>query len=185
MLDFIVIDPILALIFRLLLALVFASAVVHKLVEPRSFCEAVADYQLLPGILVTPFAAGFIVVECVTVIALMFPATTLHGSLFACGLLLVYTIAISCNLLRGRTSINCGCMGPAHVQELNGWLLLRNLPLLAIALVSGFPAYDRSLVVWDYATVIFAVMALGMLYVTMNHLLVNGPRLRALLVRHD
>ncbi len=182
---FFAIDPTLVLIFRLLLALVFASAVVHKLARPRSFRAAVADYQMLPGILVTPVAAGFIVIECVTVIALMVPATALHGSLFACGLLLVYTSAISCNLLRGRTSIDCGCMGPAHVQELNGWLLLRNLPLLAIALVSGFPAHNRSLVVWDYATVIFAVMALGMLYVTMNHLLVNGPKLRALLVRHD
>jgi hypothetical protein len=179
------IDPAVALIFRLLLALVFASAVLHKLIAPRLFRAAVRDYQMLPDMLVTPVAAGFILMECTTALALVVPVTAPFGVWGAAGLLLVYTGAIAFNLLRGRTHIDCGCMGPAHVQQLNAWLLLRNLPLLIMAWAAGLPVYDRGLLSWDYVTVIAAVMALGMLYVTMNQLLINAPGLRALLLRHD
>ncbi len=185
MFDLLTTDPAVALILRLLLALIFAGAVIHKITDPRAFRTAVDNYRMLPGLLVTPVSAGFIVVECALVIMLVVPATAVLGAQVACSLLLAYTGAITFNLLRGRTHIDCGCMGSAHTQRLTGWLLLRNLPLVLIALAAALPAHTRDLVTWDYATIVFAVMALGMLYITMNHLLVNGPKLQALLMRHD
>ncbi len=184
------IDPVMAMIFRLLLAGVFASAVYHKLVEPAAFRAVVSNYRLLPDSLVTAVAGGLVVLECITVIALLIPASGALGAWMACCLLLAYTLAITINLARGRTHMDCGCTGPARDPnaqggELSSWLLVRNLPLVAIALVAGFPVDPRSLLGWDFATIVFAVAALGMLYTTMNHLLTNGPVLRALLMRHD
>ncbi len=180
------IDPAVALIFRLVLAFVFVSAVLHKLSGQRTFYSVVNDYRLLPGGLVMPVAVGLIVLECVAIIALLVPVTAARGAQIAFGLLLLYSVAIGFNLARGRIHIDCGCMmGHRQGQELSGWLLLRNIPLVLIALAATVPEYDRGLVGWDYATVVCAVMALGMLYSTVNHLLANGPGLRAMLVRYD
>jgi len=178
------IDPAVTLIFRLVLAYVFAGAAWHKLHEPRSFHAAVGDYRMLPGIFVTPVAVGLVVAECMTVIMLLVPPTALIGTQIAGGLLLMYTVAILFNLARGRTDIDCGCMmGPA--RTLNGWLLARNLPLVLVALVAGLQEQSRNLVAWDFITVICAVTALVMLYSSANLLLANGSRLRALMVHHD
>jgi hypothetical protein len=174
------IDPAVELIIRLLLAFVFAGAVFHKLVEPRMFRDTLQEYGLLPGLLVTPVAAGLIVLECITVITLLVPVTMSVGAWLACALLLLYTLSIAINLLRGRTRIDCGCTG--FVQQggqLTGWLLARNLPLVCISFLGTLPVQHRELVAWDIAVVICASMALGMLYSSVNHLLVNGPRLRA------
>jgi uncharacterized membrane protein YphA (DoxX/SURF4 family) len=187
---FLSIDPAVALIFRLVLALVFASAVFHKLAKPMSFRTVVSNYRLLPDVLVTLSAAGLVVLEGLTVIALVVPVTASLGTWIACGLLLIYTVAITINLARGRTQIDCGCMGSFRSQdtqghELSRWLLVRNLSLLALALAASLPEDQRSLIGWDSVTIVFAVTALGMVYAAMNHLLATGPRLRALVTRHD
>ncbi|HJP03937.1 MAG: methylamine utilization protein MauE [Chromatiales bacterium] len=184
------IDPAVAMTCRLLLVLVFASAVCHKLAEPVSFRAVVGDYRLLPNSLVTVAAAGLVALECTTAITLLIPATAAFGAWIAFGLLLAYTFAITINLARGRTHIDCGCVGPARAPDTRGrklscWLLVRNLPLVLIALTATLPVDQRSLLVWDFATIFFAVMSLGMLYTTVNHLLTNAPVLRALVTRHD
>jgi uncharacterized membrane protein YphA (DoxX/SURF4 family) len=180
MLIFTSIDPTVELIIRLFLALVFVGAVFHKLGEPRRFQDTVREYGLLPGLLVMPVAAVLIVLECLTVITLLVPVTAYVGALLAGSLLLLYTASIAINLLRGRTRIDCGCTG--FVQQggqLSGWLLARNLPLVCISFLVTLPVQPRALAAWDIAVVLCASLALGMLYSSVNHLLVNGPRLRA------
>ena len=180
MLIFSSIDPAVELILRLLLAFVFAGTVFHKLAEPRKFRDTVRDYGLLPGSLVMPVAAGLIVLECITVITLLVPVTASVGAWFACMLLLLYSLSITINLMRGRTRIDCGCTGFVRQGgQLTGWLLARNLPLVFISLLGTLPVQPRELAAWDIAVVICASLALSMLYSSVNHLLVSGPRLRA------
>ena len=180
---FLSIDPAAALMIRLLLAFVFAGAVYHKLVEPSRFRDAVSGYGLLPGPFVTPVAAGLIVLECVIVIAVLLPWTVLVGATLACSLLSLYTASITINLARGRTRIDCGCTGFVEQgQPLTGWLLARNLPLVFVAFLGTLPVQPRTLAGWDFAIVCCAAMASGLLYMSVSYLLVNAPKLRALMM---
>src|SRR5262249_14927936 len=56
-----------------------------------------------------------------------------YGLAWAAALLGLYAAAIAVNLARGRRHLDCGCTGPALRRPISGWLVLRNLVLVAIA----------------------------------------------------
>ncbi|MCP4003923.1 MAG: methylamine utilization protein MauE [bacterium] len=118
-------DPAFAWIARLGLALLFGAAARHKLSDPRAFLATLRDYRIVPASLVKISALVIAASEIAAIGLLLLPGLGL-GPLLAIGLLAVYSLAIALNLLRGRRHIDCGCLGPAHRQELSGWLLVRN-----------------------------------------------------------
>ncbi|MBJ6950286.1 hypothetical protein JG666_23760, partial [Vibrio cholerae] len=50
-------------------------------------------------------------------------------------LLLVYSVAISINLLRGRKEISCGCGGVLGNHKLSWMLVVRNLFIGAVSVI--------------------------------------------------
>ena len=95
-------------------------------------------------------------------------------------LLLVYTLAIGINLLRGRRDIDCGCGGPARRQTLSGWLVARNLVLMVLGLGCFMPVTARVLYWMDFVTIGLGVLAFLLLYATVNSLVANQPKLQQL-----
>src|SRR5512144_2319056 len=116
------------------LSLVFLRALLHKLGHHAELTGIIREYRLMPQRLAPLAAAAIIASEACAAIGLMLPRTRAAAALLACGLLIIYTAAIGINLLRGRTSINCGCGGAG--QGISRLHLLRNV-LLA---VSALPA---------------------------------------------
>lgn len=92
------------------------------------------------------------------------------GSGIAVGLLSIYTLAITVNLIRGRFDVDCGCSCPAMRQTLSGWLIIRNLGLLAAALLTFPPAVQRPLTILDWFTAVAAVATFLLIYSAANHL---------------
>jgi uncharacterized membrane protein YphA (DoxX/SURF4 family) len=117
---------------RFFLALVFIAAGASKLFQAEEFERAVANYRLLPRRFSRP-------------VAIWLPRAELGaGFLLACGvalvpvayltalLLLVFSVAVGINLLRGR-EMSCNCFG-ASASEKMTWLTVgRNLVLTGIA----------------------------------------------------
>src|SRR5262245_3987768 len=96
------------------LSLVFLRGLLHKLGRHAELTGIIRDYRLMPHRLVSlvPLVAAAVAAsEACAAVGLMLPQTRSVAALFACGLLLFYAAAIGINLLRGRTSINCGCGG--------------------------------------------------------------------------
>jgi hypothetical protein len=126
-------------------------------------------------------AAAFVVAaELLAALLVLIPGARTAGLAVMAGLLLVYTAGISINLLRGRRNIDCGCSGPSSRHELSGWLVLRNLLLLGLVLLAAEPASGRPLNWLDVLVIAFGVLIAGGLYLSMNQLLAQAPRIARL-----
>lgn len=178
-------DPLLAIILRAAVALLFLSVAAHKLRDLASFRAALAEYDLLPASFSSIAAPVFAVLELVAAIALVAPApqgAPVGGAILAAALLSVYTIAIAINLARGKRDIDCGCGGPAMRQTLGGGLLVRNAVLMCAALLCLVPVRERPLVWIDAITAVAALAAIAAIYSAAQRLMATGPALARLRV---
>ncbi|HZR83707.1 MAG TPA: MauE/DoxX family redox-associated membrane protein [Candidatus Binatia bacterium] len=174
------IDPVVAAALRAGLALLFASAAVHKLRAPSAFRSALADYRLVPEPLVSGAAWGAIALECASAVALVAPGAYAAGPLLAAALLGLYGAAIAVNLARGRRDLDCGCLGPGRRQSI-GWALVARNALLALAALACLaPLRSRPLVWLDGLTIVAAVAAGALLQGAAERLLAQGPALARL-----
>jgi hypothetical protein len=175
-----VLDPVLSLTVALLIAFVFARAGMHKVMQYSRHVEIVADYRVAPRWLVPLLAPLVIIVEFAAAVLALWPATRSLGLALAAGLLLVYVFAIGLNLLRGRTSIDCGCAWGSQGQRISAWLLLRNILLLGVSLAAIAPMAQRSLHVLDWLLTACASLAVIVVYVTGDLLIANWSKLSQL-----
>ena len=128
---------------RALLALIFLSASVAKMRHWAAFEGVVANYRLLPRVLVPAVTYALPPVEAAIgsalLASLVIPAEALgfRASLAAGALLGVFAVAMAVNLLRGRAHIDCGCFQGALKQTLRWPLVARNgLLMLLMAATS-------------------------------------------------
>ena len=163
-------DPVVASVLRIGLALVFAAAFLHKARDVRGFAATLADYRLLPSAWAPGLVPVFLAAEAVTAGLLLAPLPGAPGGLAALGLLATYTAAIAINLARGRRDIDCGCLGPWARQPLSYGLLVRNGLLVAAALGVLVPTGARALHWVDGITVLMACAALALLWEAANRL---------------
>lgn len=113
------------------IALIFLRAAIHKLADPDRFRGILADYGLLPEPALPLMRWAIPALEGITAGALMWQGSRPLGAWLGVGLLLTYGAAISVNLLRGRSEIDCGCGGAP--EPLSPTLVARNLGLAAAA----------------------------------------------------
>ncbi len=164
------IDPLVHLLCRAGIALLFATASAHKLRDLRGF-EAVLDgYALLPerlperllGLLARSVAAF----EVFVAVGLLNEPTHRVAAFAAVALLSLYGVAISVNLLRGRRDIDCGCGGPVSDKGLRWSLVARNALLVAVAGTSLFPVGARTLGILDAMTFSGAIMVAALVWIS-------------------
>jgi len=180
-------DPVFTIIISICMSLMFGIAAVHKLKAVAVFRATMDEYQLVPLMLSGVVAVLLILAELLAAILVLVATVRTTGLVIMAVLLLIYTAGISINLLRGRRDIDCGCSGPASRHELSGWLVLRNLVLvlrnlvlLSLVLLAATPLTQRPLNWLDVVVVLFSVMVASGLYMGMNQLLAQAPRLAAL-----
>lgn len=168
-------DPLVDLLLRSALALVFANAAWHKLRDLHAFRAALAAYRVLPAALVPVAAPGFAAVECALAILLLAPGARVPGAVGAVALLAVYAAAIAINLWRGRRDIDCGCGGPG--QPIGAWLVVRNAGLAGAALATLTPPATRALLWMDWLTLAGGLAVLACAWVAVHALAVASVRI--------
>jgi hypothetical protein len=173
-------DPTLPHMFAALLAIVFLGGAWQKLRDVGTFVMAVEQYRLLPVPWVPVAARGLLAAEAAAGLLLLPIATREAGAALALVVLAVATLAVSINLLRGRSAIDCGCGGPEDGQHLSWGLVLRNGVLSLAASLSLAAEAPRRLVWLDGLTVVAGTLALYGLYAAANQLMANRPRLLTL-----
>lgn len=154
------------------LAFVFAVSVLHKIRAFDRFKASMGAYRLLPESWLPLAAPAVIGLELTAIAAIFLPVGP--GASVAGALLLVYTTALTINLLRGNTSIDCGC-GDAPTP-ISGWLLLRNGALLLLVLPQEPQTGAPGLAAW--LLVMAFVVLLGLFYLIVEQLLANQHRLK-------
>jgi len=155
-----------------LLSLVLVRALLHKLSRHAELTGTIRNYRLVSHELVPLTAALVVVCEACAALGLMLPQTRAPAALLACALLLIYAAAMGINLLRGRTSIDCGCGGaPQGISCLH---VLRNLllalcavPAMAAGSIHGPTGFELS------AVTAGCVLALWFIFLAFDQLLGN------------
>ena len=171
-------DPVVGMALRAGFALLFAASAWHKLRDLAGFRAALAGYRLLPTRALAAAALGLAALELAIGAACLAPALAPTACSAGAGLLTLYSLAIACNLARGRRDIDCGCGGPGGRRPLGTTLVLRNLALVALLLLASLPAGPRALTWLDAATGVGLLATLALLHAACDVALANASRLR-------
>lgn len=171
-------DPVVGHVIAASLALLFAAAAIHKLRDLRSFGDAVAAYELVPGRLAPAVAALLTGVEVAGAGGVLFAATRPFALATLVCLLLLYAMAMGVALARGRRDLDCGCFGPARRRPVGVGLVARNLALAALGALALLPSSPRALVALDAVTGVAGVASALLLLAAIDQALANAPALR-------
>jgi uncharacterized membrane protein YphA (DoxX/SURF4 family) len=137
------IAPVLALICRLALGILFLYAAWEKIIEPREFAIAVYNYRLLPDGAINLVAVVLPWLEVLLAASLIIGYYVRGSSLLSALLFMVFAAALTISLVRGL-DISCGCFG-GSAGSINWLYLVRDLSLLVMAVFVLF--FDRG---WSY-----------------------------------
>ena len=176
-------DPVATSALSAVLSVIFLTGAWQKLRDPALFHANVENYRLLPDGLAWPAAILLPLWELAAGVLVLFDPVRTGGAVLAIGLLAIVTTAVAINLLRGRTEIDCGCgsLGGHVGDQTLSWGLAARNALLAFAAVLILREDAARALVWiDYLSVAGGTLGLLGLYVTVNQLMANTPRLRAL-----
>jgi hypothetical protein len=124
---------------RVCVGLVFLLAATHKAQHWRIFSGVIANYRLLPRVMVAPAAALLPPLEMIVGLLLLSAVAMPWTLLAATVLLVVFAAAMMINLKRGRAHIDCGCGQSFLAQTLSWTLVGRNAALVALLLPSLAP----------------------------------------------
>lgn len=122
-----------ALAAQFLLAAVFATAAVGKLLDLKGSRRAMADFGV-PGSLAPTLGTLLPLAELAVAVALVFVPTARWGAAGALLLLLAFIAGIASALSRGKQP-DCHCFGQIHSKPAGRSTLIRNAVFAAIALV--------------------------------------------------
>lgn len=120
-------------------ALLFGSSAVSKLADRAVFTGVLSAYRILPDRLLRPVAALLPASELAVAVLLLIPGTRAIGASGAAALATCFAGAIAINVIRGNTSIDCGCGGKHGRQRVSAGLACRNI-VLAVLFVACVPA---------------------------------------------
>lgn len=127
-----------AVVARLGLAVVWAWAAIAKLGDADAAVRAVRAYEILPEVLVKPFAWGLPFVELALAVLLLVGIGTRIAGWISAAIMVVFMAGIVSVWVRG-IQIDCGCFGGGGPAEVDGWTyageLLRDGFFLLLSLV--------------------------------------------------
>ncbi len=124
---------------QIALGIFFVAASLPKLIDPPAFAHMIYNYRLVPGPLVNISALVLPWFELLIGLALALGIWRKTATLSIAGLLVLFIVAISVNLLRDN-AIDCGCFdvaaaGKSHEERLADMkmVILRDLGMLVLA----------------------------------------------------
>jgi putative oxidoreductase len=122
--------PLLNLILRLILGIVFIYSGLVKIWSPFSFADSIASYHILPSGAINVLAIGLPPLEIISGLLLLAGIYIRVGILTISSMLTLFSIALLSTIIRG-ISIDCGCFGKSSWLDSNPWFaLIRDLLLL-------------------------------------------------------
>lgn len=115
-----------ALLFRLVVGVVFITASIYKIAEPELFAKSISYYKALPLGLVNIMAIVMPWLELFTGVMLILGIFTRSNAFLIAVMLLIFIVAISQAIARG-IDISCGCFRPEGGEKVGLGLLGRDI----------------------------------------------------------
>ncbi|WP_160917766.1 MauE/DoxX family redox-associated membrane protein [Guptibacillus hwajinpoensis] len=131
---------ILLLFLRLGLAMIPISSAYTKLRDLANHELSIQNYQIIPDRYAKPAAKFDAIVEMMVGLLLLVGLFYKVSLVLFIGLIVVYSLAILINLIRGRTTLSCGCGGIVGEKPISWKLIFRNLAISIVAVWLLFSA---------------------------------------------
>jgi putative oxidoreductase len=120
------------LIFRLVLGSIFLIAASSKLADPSGFAKEIANYRILPELILNILAITLPWVELVCSIFII-SGIRLKSVSFIMGILIiVFNVAVLIAMIKGL-NINCGCHTKLMAEQVGWKKIFENLGLFVLA----------------------------------------------------
>ena len=124
-----------ALVFRMVLGIVFVYASLDKITNPQNFSQIIYNYKILPSFLINIFALTLPWVELICGLFLIGGIFVESSALLVFLLLFVFMIATSVNVFIRGINIQCGCFSTSLAAQKQGVeLVLRDVIFLLMSL---------------------------------------------------
>jgi hypothetical protein len=164
-------DPAFGYLIIASIALLFATAGVHKLQDLAHFTEVFAAYRVLPNALGRRLAWVIPCLELGVAVTLIWEPSRRMAVMPAIAVLIAYASGLGVNLLRGRRDLDCGCGAVRERRPVAAWMVWRNLLLAAALGVAALPWSPRPFDLTDFVTVMGGLTVCATLYVAVDRLL--------------
>lgn len=138
---------------KVFFAVLFFSTGIDKVKDIKNSLQEIESYRIIPSFLIHIFLYIIIVLHFLLSAMLFFNINIEWGYIGCIFLLLIYTIAISVNLLRKR-EINCGCNGIIGDNKISWNLIWRNMVFIFILI---FLYTKASLVTYDFYNIYYFI----------------------------
>ena len=143
---------------RLALGLVFLLSVAGKLRNPRAFARGVAEYHIIPGLIVIPVTILIIGLEGWLSLAHLAAWETTIAFPIGLTTFVSFALAVGINLVRGR-ALPCHCFGGSDDEAISNRTLVR-LFLLAsseafLVMVNRRTPVQQSISITNLASTVF------------------------------
>ena len=171
-----ILDPAIGILIVASVALLFASAAVHKLRDLRRFDEIFTAYGLIPAITGVRISWAVPLLEMSVAAGLAVKASRPYAGALGIVMLTGYAAAIAVNLRRGHRDLACGCGGPDERRTIAAWMVWRNGLLALVAAAIFAPWTARNLSLTDGITVAFGVLTVALVYLCIDQLFGNAQR---------
>ena len=158
-------------------ALIFLIGFWQKISDIELFEISVDAYALLPQWALKGFTYGIVSLEATASLFLLRKETMQIGAILAIVLLIIVSVAIAINLLRGRNDIGCGCGGIEDEQKISWLLVIRNLIIIVFLMPVFLTTAERTLVLVDNLTLYLGALGIYGRYALANQIITNAPRL--------
>lgn len=125
--------PLVLLIFRLFLSIVFFISSINKMRQFQQFTAIITAYRLLPETWSKTLALAITSTEFSVSMLLFMGWQSQIAAFVSIFMLFIFSIAMGINLIRGHTDLDCGCSGAKHAQKISFRLVGRNIALSIVA----------------------------------------------------
>lgn len=126
--------PDVTLLLKYLLFYILISSSIEKTKDINKHILDVENYKIVPKKLVSIFAVMELITQLITSILLIVGLFGRIAAALSASLFIVYTVAISINLMRGTNKISCGCGGVVGNHQISWKLVLRNVLFICFSL---------------------------------------------------
>lgn len=123
------------LIIRIFLATLFLTTGYEKLVDKEKHFAILKEYRILPKNYIRLLGTIEIYTELITGAMLLIGLFLKVFVLISITLFLIYSSAISINLIKGKKEISCGCGGIVGHHHLSWKLVIRNFIFIILAII--------------------------------------------------
>lgn len=138
------------LIVRCFVGIVFVLASLHKITDPAQFAKIIYGYGLFPGFSINLIAIVLPYFEFILGIALIVGFWPGSASLLLAGLLIMFILAVSINMIRGY-EFDCGCFtfDEHTISYPEYFKVVRNVILFGFCMFTASFGKKRLLCVFD------------------------------------